>query len=107
MAGARPRLEAPLLDRLDGFLVESHTQRPGNVNVARVPLRINDQREHDPPLLPGFSAFVGVLRLGIVNRTRRGYRSTQTECLAADAAIRPRSDTTSISIAQAVSRPIA
>src|SRR5215469_14980472 len=71
MAVFHRRLKSPVLDRLDRFFVQPHSQAGLHVDIAGPPVRSYHQSERANSLVLGLAGFLGELRLGLINRSRR------------------------------------
>src|SRR5580658_8654205 len=69
--------EAPGLDRLDGFLVESHAQRVHHANVRGLAVGANDNHQGANSLVLSFARFFGELRIRREDWPRRGHTSAR------------------------------
>ena len=87
------RFESPLADRLDCFLIQSHTQRALNVNVMRPPIRTHHNPQNHGSLVLRFAGFVGKLRVRRIDRPGRGDTTAYPVGSSADSAAVPGSDT--------------
>src|SRR6516164_171672 len=63
-------LEAPPVDRFDGFLVEAHAQRTGDFDVSRLAVRPNDQPQNYDSLKLRLTGFFGVFGIGSLQGAR-------------------------------------
>ena len=82
------RLEPPLPNGFYSLLVQAHPQRPVHPNVTRAAVRAYDAPQNDRTLVFGFARLFRELRIGRIDRTRRGNASAHTVRAATDAATR-------------------
>ena len=75
--------EAPLLDRLDGLLVQAQAERVQDLEVGRVAALVDDDLEHHGALELGLARFFGVFGLHLVERDRRRYAKARDHDLGA------------------------
>src|ERR1700720_2702467 len=80
------RLELPGLDRLNGFLVESQAKAARHAKVTRPAVRTNHQPQNAGSLIFRLACFFRILRIGLINHSRRAHSATYPEHSAAHTA---------------------
>jgi hypothetical protein len=98
------RLELPLLDRLNGFGVETHAEAADYANVARTALIIDDEPEDASPLSFGDPSLLGVFRIGSRNWLRGGNPAAYFENAAANPATAASADARTMTYTHAAAR---
>src|SRR5690348_7184976 len=72
-------LKFPILNGFDCFFVESHSQAAEHPDIARTPVRADDQRQRAHTLVLGFACFFRKFRLGCVDGPRSGNTTANVE----------------------------
>src|SRR6476469_5848046 len=92
----KSRVELPVSDRVNRFLVEAEPESTHHTNVTGMTGRIDDQPQCAGSLLLGAARFLGVLR--IRSGSRRGSRNSAAHLVnsAADATTAARSNSRSM-----------
>src|ERR1019366_2769410 len=72
-------LEAPSLHCLDGFLIQTQSQRALHSDFAGLAVRTHYQPQHACPLVLRLARFFRVLRIGLINNLRRRNATAYTE----------------------------
>ena len=63
--------EFPVLDRFDGYLVQTHTEMPNDADVSRLAIGSDHQLKEARALEFFLTCLIGILRLGLVSRAWR------------------------------------
>src|ERR1017187_841759 len=90
------RLELPVLDRLDGFLVQAHAEGAEPADVRGTSARVHPKAQDASSLVLRIARFFGKLRVGLINNARSGHSLAHTENTAAHTHIFARSDATAV-----------
>src|SRR5438067_10067922 len=81
--------EAPLLERLDGVLIEAEPEAPHNALDIDSTVTANDRFKDDGSLIPGFAGFLGILWLNALDHSGWGNAAADMEYATACTATFP------------------
>src|SRR5438552_226877 len=98
-SGAGP--EAPLLEGLNGVLIEAKAETAHNAHDIDSAVLANDCFENNSALIAGFTGFFGILRLNALQDGRRSHTPANAEHTAAYAAALARSNARSFAFPNA------
>src|SRR4029077_20889486 len=80
------RLELPLPHGLNRLLVQAHTQSAGHAHVARMTIWSDNQPNDADALILRFASLFRVLRIGLVENSRRGNAAANVKDAATKSA---------------------
>src|SRR5579864_656996 len=80
--------KTPLLNRFDGFLIETHGESALNTDVVRFAIGTDNHSEDTSPFILGLTRLLGVLGIWCCNRFGSKYSTAHAEHTAANTAAR-------------------